>query len=370
MLDFVFKKPSRNLFRFFNRYRTDEDGLSFFVTLDYGVDDSLDFPLFRGVNNVGHIDSLHGFVCGDFENVKSVNSSEFFLFRFRRTRHTRKFVIQTEIVLERYRRVSFVFVSDRDVFFRFDSLVQAFGISSAYHQTTGKFVDDYDFAVRNEVVRISFENEMRLQRLLNVVVEIAVFDIGKIFDTEEPLGFSRALLGYLNRFIFNVNNVIFVRLERFDETVTFNVKVGRFFASAGNDKGRSRFVDKNGIHFVDDGEVEFSLNHVRESHFEVISQIVETELVVCTVSNVAVISGAFLVVRHIVNVHADGQPQKSVNLTHPFRVTFCKIIVDRNDMHSLFAERVEVSGKRCHKGFTFACFQLRNSALMHAYTAH
>ena len=70
------------------------------------------------------------------------------------------------------------------------------------------------------------------------------------------------------------------------------------------------------------------------------------------------------------NVHADGQPQESVNLTHPFRVTFCKIIVDRNDMHSLFAERVEVSGKRCHKGFTFACFQLRNSALMHAYTAH
>ena len=117
------------------------------MALDYGVDDSLDFPLFRGVNNVGHIDSLHGFVRRDFENVKSVNSSEFFLFRFRRTRHTRKFVIQTEIVLERYRRVSFVFVSDRNVFFRFDSLVQAFGISSAYHQTTGKFVDDYDFAV-------------------------------------------------------------------------------------------------------------------------------------------------------------------------------------------------------------------------------
>ena len=70
-------------------------------------------------------------------------------------------MVKTEVILESDGSVSFVFVSDRNVFFRFDCLMQTLGISSADHKTTRKLVDDYDFAVGNEVVGISLENEMR-----------------------------------------------------------------------------------------------------------------------------------------------------------------------------------------------------------------
>ena len=271
VFDFVFQKPSRNLFRFFYRYRTDEDGLPFFVALHNGVDDSFYLALFRGINNVGHIDSLNGFVGGNFENVESVNGSELFFLGFSRTGHTRKFVIKTEVVLESNRCVSFVFVSDRNVFFRFDCLVKTFRISSADHKTTRELVDDNDFAVRNEVVGISLENKMSFQSLLDMVIEVAVFDIRKVFDTEETFRFPRALLGYLNGFILEVDDVIFVGFKGFHKTIALDIQIGRLFAFTRNDKRRSRFVDQNRVYFVDDGEVKLSLNHIGKPYFKVVS---------------------------------------------------------------------------------------------------
>ena len=85
---------------------------------------------------------------------------------------------------------------------------------------------------------------------------------------------------------------------------------------------------------------------MRKAYFQVVAQIVETELVVGAVSYVAGIGGALLVVGHVVNVYAHGKSQKAVNLTHPFSVAPGEVIVYRNHMHTLSGKRVEICRQR------------------------
>ncbi len=47
--------------------------------------------------------------------------------------------------------------------------MQAFGIASALHHAPGKFVDDDDLVVLNDVVRVTGEHRVRAQGLINVM---------------------------------------------------------------------------------------------------------------------------------------------------------------------------------------------------------
>ena len=98
------------------------------MTFDYLLDYRAEFACGGRIYDVGIIYSLHGFVRRNFEYVEPVNRPEFFLFGLCRTGHTGEFIVKSEIVLEGYGRVSLVFVSDDDVFFRLDCLMKTFGI--------------------------------------------------------------------------------------------------------------------------------------------------------------------------------------------------------------------------------------------------
>ena len=69
-------------------------------------------------------------------------------------------------------------------------------------------------------------------------------------------------------------------------TVELNVVI----RLTGNNQRRTRFVNQNGVHFVDYCKVQFALNFVVLVGHHIVAQVVKTELVVCTVSNVGTIS--------------------------------------------------------------------------------
>ena len=66
------------------------------------------------------------------------------------------------------------------------------------------------------------------------------------------------------RVLFLFQLVVEAARKRAHEPVHLHVKIGGFFALARNDQRRSRFVDQDGVHFVDDGIGQISLHHLFE----------------------------------------------------------------------------------------------------------
>ena len=87
---------------------------------------------------------------------------------------------------------------------------------------------------------------------------------------------------------------------------------------SGDDQRRARLVDEDGVHFVDDGEDVTSLNALRWRLHHVVAQVVEAELVVRTVRDVAEIGVATLFGARLGVVDtADRQAEIVVDVTHP-----------------------------------------------------
>src|ERR1700681_4843023 len=96
--------------------------------------------------------------------------------------------------------------------------------------------------------------------------------------------------------MFFINGVIDVLDQLGNNLVNFGVFVGGLFRWPGNNQGRTRFVNKDGVHFVDDGEVMTALDAIGEVIFHVVAKIVETKFIVRAVGNVRVIGRTALLV--------------------------------------------------------------------------
>ena len=89
--------------------------------------------------------------------------------------------------------------------------------------------------------------------------------------------------------------------------IHYAVKLDVVICLAGNNQRRTRFVDQNGVHFVDNGKVQFALNFVVLVGNHIVAQVVEAEFVVGAVSNVGTVSGLAFERLQIGDDHADTQ---------------------------------------------------------------
>src|ERR1700693_6240005 len=96
--------------------------------------------------------------------------------------------------------------------------------------------------------------------------------------------------------MFFIDGVINILDQLRNNLVDLGVLVGGLFRRAGNNQRRARLVDKDGIHFVDDGEVMTALNAIGEVIFHVVAKIVEAKFVIRAVGNVRVIGSTALLV--------------------------------------------------------------------------
>ena len=53
-----------------------------------------------------------------------------------------------------------------------------------------------------------------------------------------------------------------------------------------------------------------------------------------------------------------------MNLAHPLGVTFCQIVIDRNDLYAFPRQRIQICGTGRHQGFTFTCAHLCDTSLV------
>ena len=152
----------------------------------------IELALFGFVNNVRAVFTNHRLVCRNLYNVQFVNFAELGFFGHGRAGHAGELVVKAEEILERDGCKRFAFARDFHAFLRFDGLVQTFVVASAVHQTAGEFINDDNFAVAHDVIDIALHDAVRLNRLIDVVLNGDVVRVREVFQAEELLGFFYA----------------------------------------------------------------------------------------------------------------------------------------------------------------------------------
>ncbi len=361
-------------FRLLDRGRADQNRLAALVgILDLG-DDRLELFVEGPVDLVVLVDTLDRQVGRHFDHFELVDIAELFRFGLCRTGHAGKLSVHAEIVLEGDRGERLVLRLDLYLFLGFERLVLAFRIAAAGHHATREFVDDDDLVVADDVVLVAGEELVGLQRVIDVVDDRDVLDVVEGLALEQA-GLAQQVLelfgagfGEVGGALLFVDLVIFRRQHRnegVDRVVEFRTVVER----AGNDQRRTRLVDQDRVHFVDDRIIVAALDHLAALILHVIAQIIEAELVVGGVGDVAGVVGAALVVVEAVDDDAGRQPEKAVELAHRVGVALGQVVVDGDHMHALAGERIEIDRQGTDEGLAFAGLHLGNRAIVKDHAA-
>ncbi len=103
----------------------------------------------------------------------------------------------------------------------------------------------------------------------------------------------------------------------------------------------------------------------------IIAQVVETELVVRTESNVARISTTTLVAVGAILIDAiHSQSVEHIERTHPLGVALGEVVVHCYDMHALVRQRIEEHRQRCHQRLTLTGRHLGYLSLVEYHAAY
>ena len=126
------------------------------------------------------------------------------------------------------------------------------------------------------------------------------------------------------------------------------------FGLAGNNQRGTCFIDQDRVDFIDDGVRQFALHPLCRRIDHVVTQVVETELVVRSVRDIGRVGSLFHVMLHLRQIDADRQPEEAVQTPHPLSIATGQIIVDGDDMHAVSGQRVQIRRQGCNQCFAFA----------------
>ena len=112
-----------------------------------------------------------------------------------------------------------------------------------------------------------------------------------------------------------------------------------------------------------------ALHAVLDAELHVVAQVVEPELVVGAVGDVGGVGVLALLVVQIVDDHADLEAEELVEAAHPLRVAAGQVVVDRDDVNALAAQRVQVAGQGGDQRLAFTGLHFGDLALVEHHAA-
>ena len=293
MLDATFLEHRAQFFGNLNGNRADQHRLSGLMHLRDAFHDCVKFRGLLRKDRVVKILSDDRLVGRDHHNVHVIDIAEFVLFRLCRTGHTCQLVVHPKIVLQRDGRQRLGLGTDQYALLRLDRLMQTVAVASAEHQTTCKLIDDDDFSVLNDVVHIALHDRLCLECLDHMMVDLHVFRIAEVLNLEELFCLGDALIGQTDAFFLFLDRIVGVLalIQRIDKFVRDPIQIRRFITLSGNDQRRSRLIDEDRVHFVDDRVVQISLRQLILVNDHVVAQIIKAEFVVGSVGNIGPVRG-------------------------------------------------------------------------------
>ncbi len=164
-----FGEHPAQFFRFFNGNSADQNRLPTPVLRCNLLHHGVKLGLLGTVNQVGKILPDHRFVSGYNHDIHAVNFPELVFLCSGSTGHTRQFLVHAKIILKGYGGQRPAFAGHLHFFFGFDGLVQTFTVAAAKHKPPGKFVHNNNFPVLNNIIPVSFHQDMGFQGLPDII---------------------------------------------------------------------------------------------------------------------------------------------------------------------------------------------------------
>ena len=265
-----------------------------------------------------------------------------------------------------------------------DGLMQTVRITAARHDTSGEFIDNENFIVLYDIIMILLHQVVGAQRENDAVLDLQIFRIRKVADVEELLRLRDALLCEVHDLVLlvdekvsglllldahdgiNLRKVLDVlaSLHLLGKNVAGLINLRGFTALSGNDERRSRFIDENRVDLIDDRIMQVAQNQLFLVDGHVVTKIVESELIVRDIGDVACIGCPALIAGHAVQNDTACKAHELIRLAHPFAVTLCEVIVDRDNVDAFSLQCVEIARKCCNQRLAFTGAHLCDSSLM------
>ena len=160
-----------------------------------------------------------------------------------------------------------------------------------------------------------------MQSLIDIVVELHVVRIGEVFDTEISLCRLNSGLVERNLFILlvdcviAVNSVLTVLLftrsisnQSMNKGICSPVHVAGIDTLTGNNQRCTSLINQDRVDLVDDSEIKLALCKFFLICNHVVTQIIEAELVVGSISDVSLIRVLAIIALERIDNAADSQP--------------------------------------------------------------
>ena len=314
-------------------------------------------------------------------HIQLIDFAELLLLGQCGTGHTGQLAVHTEVVLEGDGGKRLVFLLNADAFLRLNRLVQPVGETATGHKTSGKGIHDHDAVLVDHVIHVQLHAAMRLDCLIDMMRQSCVLGIGigSGGQAEEFFCLDHAVRrqnGGIRLLVHNVVRVDVIVLllgiqlghdvlaQGADKLIRALIEIRGLLALSGNNQRRSCLVDQNGVHLVHDGKSVPALYHALLVHHHVVTQVIEAVLIIGAVRDIRVVSGVLFSLRLPMNNQPGGQSHEAVDLAHFLGVARCQIIIDRDDMHAVTGQCVEVGGHGSNQRLALTGLHLGDASLM------
>ena len=119
-----------------------------------------------------------------------------------------------------------------------------------------------------------------------------------------------------------------------NQSIYRSIQIRTVFNATRNYQRRSRFVDKNRVHFIDDGVMQTALNTIFGTECHVVSQVIEAKLVIRTVGDIRLVGRLFFLQTLTGIDHTNRHIQRGKQRSHPLSTPFCQVVIDCHQMHT------------------------------------
>ncbi|PSK61598.1 hypothetical protein B0E53_06501 [Micromonospora sp. MH33] len=357
-----------------HRDGADQHRLALLVPLGDVLDDGVELGLLGLVDDVRPVEADHRPVRRDGHDADLVDLVELTRLGLGGTGHAGELLVEAEVVLEGDGGQGLVLLLDLHPLLGLDRLVHALVVAAAVQDAAGELVDDENLAVADDVVLVALVEFLGLDRVVHVADERGVDRLVEVVDAEPVLDLGDTALGDGDRALGVVDLVVALavraRLEAGHHGGELLVPAGGVLGRAGDDQRGPRLVDEDRVDLVDHREEVAALDQFLLRPGHVVAQVVEAELVVGAVGDVALVGRAVLAGRPVGQHHAHGEAEELVHPAHPGGVALGQVVVHRDHVHALAGERVQVDRHDRGEGLALTGLHLGDVAEVQGRAAH
>ena len=268
---------------------------------------------------------------------------------------------------------------DLQLFFGLDRLVQAITPAATRHHPASELIDDHRIAIAHDVVDVLGEHLLGLERIADEVGP-GIFRVEQIAHPQLLLGLGIALVGEGHVALLLIDFVVALGIDAVFTHFGGALEQGSHLGGApifllgpldlaGDDQGGAGLIDQDRVHLVDHAEVGRALHHLGDVAGHVVAQVVEAQLAVGGIGDVAGVVGPAGSGRHVLLDQAHREAQEAVHLAHPLGVAPGQVVVHGHHVHAPAGEGVEVGRQGGHQGFALAGFHLGDLAVVQHHAA-